>query len=65
MPWMSSGTAKNVGETDVVVVIVVTSSFPTSEPGLILCARNDDAISPTSELLWESSVCNVVIDLHH
>lgn len=57
---MSFSAAKHVEETDV----VVPSSFATSKPGLIFCARNDDAISPTSELLWESSVCNVVVDLH-
>ena len=50
---------KHVGETDV----VVAPSFATSEPVLILCGGNDDAISPTSELLWERRIRDVVVDL--
>ena len=29
----------------------------------LLCSGNDDAIPPSPELLWESGMCDVVVDL--
>jgi hypothetical protein len=56
---MSCTDRKHDAETDV----VTASSFAASEFVLILCGGNDDAISPSSELLWERPICDVVVDL--
>ena len=56
---MSCTTGEHFGHTDV----VISPSFTASEPTLILCGGDNDAISASSELFWESSVCDVVVDL--
>lgn len=56
---MSCNVRRYVGETDV----VITLSFSTSEPALILYGGHDDAIPTSSEFLWESSICDVIVDL--
>ena len=56
---MSYTTGEHFGGTDVVIL----PSFTASKPALILCGGNNDAISASPELFWESSVCDVVVDL--
>lgn len=56
---MSYSAGKHIGKTDV----VVPPSFSTSEPCLILCGGDNDAIPASSELLWKSSICDIVVDL--
>ena len=49
---ISCTTRKHFGETD----IVILPSFTAFEPALILCGGNNDAISASPELFWESSI---------